>query len=174
MSIPTEEEIKNEALRLRIDKRLSYREIAHELGLSLGRVGQLLKGVPLPILKKAETAPEKKDEGEQTPVSVPSLISPMNASKLFALAMDEGFKDVNTFIDQDLIPWHQVKRDFEWKLQKKPLNAKEFETYIEICMIDSIELRDLKLQIGNMGSVPGSKTAPPTVPHAIQQKEARS
>jgi hypothetical protein len=158
MSIPTEDEIKAEALRLRIDKRMSYREIAHELGLSLGKVSEYLKGVPLPILKQKDTAPDQPVTKDAPGVSVHHLITEEKMSKLFALALDEGFPDPNLWIDRMLIPWYEIKRRFEWMMRMK-LDPLEFGSYIEACMLDSIELRDIKDRLNKMTGSP----APPAL-----------
>jgi len=151
MSVPTEDEIKREALRLRIDKRMSYREITKELGISLGKVSEYLKGIALPILKKSETSPESGEPEKSLQPSVHHLISEVRMSKLFALALDEGYEDPNQWIDSMLLPWYGIKRRFEWMLRVK-LNPIEFGGYIEGCMLDSIELREIKERLNKMSS----------------------
>ena len=84
---------------------------------------------------------------------MPMLISKEHVAKLYALAMDEGFEDVNEWIKANLLPWYSVKRDFEWKLRMK-LNPAEFSAFIQTAMTDSIELKALKERLGEMGTGP--------------------
>jgi transcriptional regulator with XRE-family HTH domain len=150
-------------MKLRLDKGMSYRQIAHETGLSLGTIHEYLAGVPKP-LGKFDKAEGQSTEQQDQPVGAPSrLINPKNAAKLYALGLDEDFDDINKFIEQDLLPWHGVKRDFEWKLRMK-LKANEFATYIEACMLDSMELKALKTKLGEMGGQPNTpEAAAPTI-----------
>lgn len=149
MSIPTDDELRKEALRLRIDKRLNYRDIAKELGVSLGKVSEYLKGVALPILKEKDIAREVPGDGEKSGLSVHNLISEVRMSKLYALALDEGFTDPNAWIDNILLPWYQIKRNFEWMFKMK-INPVEFGAYIEATMIDSIELKQIKERLNKL------------------------
>jgi transcriptional regulator with XRE-family HTH domain len=126
-----------------MDKRMSYREIARECGLSLYRISEILKGTPLPILKKSKMAPEKLEERKEAAEPCPYMLSRGILSKLWVLAMDEGYLDLNKWANEMLMPWYKVKRDLEWMLRTK-LVPSEFAGYIELCMLDSLELKDLK------------------------------
>ena len=158
----TDEEKKAICMRLRLDKGMSYRQIMHETGISLGKISEYLAGIPKPLGKYDKTEGGSTEQ-EPQPIGAPSrLISPKNAAKLYALALDEGFEDINKFIEEDLLPWHGVKRDFEWKLRLK-LNANEFATWIETCMLDSMELKNLKTRLGKMGSGSGEPEETPQI-----------
>jgi hypothetical protein len=133
-----------------MDKAMSYREIAKETGLSLAKISEILKGLPKPLGKyQKETEGSAEQESQALPV-VTRLISHRNVAKLYALALDEGHENMNSFVEQELLPWYQVKRDFEWKLRLK-LKASEFAGYIEGCMLDSMELKALKRRLEEMG-----------------------
>lgn len=127
---------------------MTIRQIADELGISLGQAGELLKGV------KADGTIEAPVE--KKPASLPMLITRENSAKLYALAIDEGFQDVNDWITHVLLPWHKVKRDFEWKLRLK-IDPAEFAAFIETAMTDSIELKQMKARLANMS---GQETVP--------------
>lgn len=160
MAERSEDEIRAAAFKLRTEKRMTHRQIADELGIALGRVGEMLKGVP------ASGGDEISEEKKASQQFMPMLVSKEHVAKLYALAMDEGFDDVNEWIKASLLPWYTVKRDFEWKLRVK-LNAQEFSTYIQACMIDSIELRELKAKLGAMSNQPVGVTQSVSVP--VQQ-----
>jgi len=139
----TFEEIKEAAIKLRTEKRRTIREIADELGISLGQAGEILKGV------KASGSEEVVAEKKQ-PQFMPMLISKEHVAKLYALAMDEGYDDVNSWLKDKLLPWYAVKRDLEWKL-KINVEPRQFSLVFESLMLDGIELKQLKDQIANMG-----------------------
>jgi len=144
MSEQQDAQIRDAAFKLRTERRMTFRQISEELGISLGKVAEILKGVPA---TGAETQiPEKRP-----PQFLPMLVSKEHVAKLYALAMDEGYEDVNAWIKGVLLPWHAVKRDFEWKLRMK-LNPAEFSAYIQTAMTDSIELKQLKDKLREMGS----------------------
>ena len=156
----SEDEIRAAAFKLRTEKRMTHRQIADELGIALGRVGEILKGV------LASGVDESLLEKKSPPQFIPMLVSKEHVAKLYALAMDEGFDDVNEWIKANMLPWYSIKRDFEWKLRVK-LNAQEFATYIQACMIDSIELRELKQKLGAMSNQPVGVAQSVSVP--VQQ-----
>jgi len=151
MSVRSEQEIQAAAFKLRTEKRMTMRQIADELDIPLGKVGDLLKGVPKGGVEEQE--PQKK-------VSVPSQMMPMlitkeYVAKLYAMAMDEGFDDVNAWIKDRLLPWYAVKRDLEWKLRLK-IEPKTFTLAFETTMLDSIELKELKNKLGSMSGQPAT------------------
>jgi len=161
VSVQTEEEIKRIVISLRMDKAFSYREIAKETGLSLAKISEILKGVPKPLGKFSKEDLPKDTQPSQP---VPSVISREYVGKLYWLAMGEGFDDVNKWIAEVMLPWYAVKRDFEWKLRMK-LNPAEFSAFIQTAMTDSIELKQLKARLRDMGSPLAGKaeTVQPTV-----------
>jgi len=159
MTERSEDELRAAAFKLRTEKRMTHRQIADELGIALGRVGEMLKGV-------AASGPmEEPSEQKKPPQFIPMLISKEHVAKLYALAMDEGFDDVNEWLKLVLLPWYGVKRDFEWKLRIK-IVPHEFAAYVETAMTDSIDLKQLKAKLREMGSplVASGATAPPVSP----------
>jgi len=154
MSEQQDAQIRDAAFKLRTERRMTFRQIAEELGISLGKVADILKGVPA-------TGAETQVEEKRPPQLLPMLVSKEHVAKLYALAMDEGYEDVNNWIKAVLLPWHAVKRDFEWKLRMK-LNPAEFSAFIQTAMTDSIELKQLKQKLRDMGSPLGGKLETPT------------
>lgn len=146
---------------------MSYRQIMHETGLSLGKIHEYLHGVPKPLKEYEKTEGHSTEQEPQFPGAPSRLINPKNAAKLYALGLDEGFEDINRFIEDDLLPWHSVKRDFEWKLRTK-LIAAEFGTYLETCMLDSMELKQLKKKLNTMSGP--SEPTPPEPPMELKPK----
>jgi hypothetical protein len=125
---------------LRVNKRKSMREIAEDTGLNLRKVGTLLKGVePGPD----PSGDSKEPQQPRQPQYMSITIRQEDAAKLYALAIDEGFNGVEEFLENSMLPWYRVKRDFEWKLNTK-IVPKQFQLYIESCMADSLELQQLK------------------------------
>jgi transcriptional regulator with XRE-family HTH domain len=169
LSVATDEDVDELIRQLRMDKGFTYREIAKELKVSVGKVASVLKGLPLPLGKSSGSSASGNSEQERS-LNIPRLIHPKNAAKIYALALDEGFEDPNKFIVDELIPWHQVKRNFEWKLRMK-LNAVEFAAYMENCMLDSMELKALKEKLGQMGA-PEKVTAQVLPPDKPVRQEA--
>jgi len=150
-------QLRDAAFKLRTERRMTFRQISEELGISLGKVAEILKGVPA-------TGPEAQTEEKRPPQLLPMLVSKEFVAKLYALAMDEGYEDVNNWIKEVLLPWHAVKRDFEWRLRMK-LNPAEFSAFIQTAMTSHIELKQLKEKIGQMGAEPT-----PTMPAQPQNK----
>jgi len=143
MTERSEDEIKATAFKLRTEKRMTLRQIADELGIALGTVAGFLKGVPATGATQ-EVEPERK-----TPPFMPMLITRERVAKFYALALDEKFEDVNKWIDEVLLPWYAVKRDFEWKLRIKIVPS-EFAAYIETAMADSVELKQMKEHLASI------------------------
>lgn len=164
MSEQEQEQIKEAVYKLRMEKGLTMREISRETGVSLGKVAEYLKGIP-PARTEAP-APEKRP-----PQFMPMLISKEHVAKLYALAMDEGYDDVNNWLKEKLLPWYAVKRGLEWKLHSK-IEPKEFETSFEIFLLDSMELKELKAKLGQM-STPSTTVTPPS-PTGIPNKGERT
>jgi len=140
------EELKQQIIALRLKQRMTMRRISEETGLSLGMIGTILKGIPAEGIE--EISSQKK-----SPVLFPMLISKQHAAKLYALAMDEGYDDVNAWIKEKLLPWYAVKRDLEWKLRLK-VEPKTFILGFETAMLDSLELKELKAKLGSMSGQP--------------------
>jgi len=146
-----EDELRQAALKLRMERRMTVRQIAEELGISVGKVSEYTKGIP------ASGALDEKAE-KRPPQFIPMLISKEHVAKLYALAMDEGYDDVNNWLKEKLLPWYAVKRDLEWKLKIK-VEPAQFSLVFESLMIDGIELKQLKEQIQNMGGKQPSSTS---------------
>jgi len=144
-----EEQIREAALKLRMEQRKTVRQIAEELGISVGKASEYVKGIAASGIMEEE--PQKRP-----PQFIPMLISKEHVAKLYALAMDEGYDDVNNWIKDKMLPWYAVKRDLEWKLKIKVVPS-QFSLVFESLMIDGIELKQLKEQIKNMG---GKQTQP--------------
>jgi len=151
MTERTAEEIKTAAFKLRTEKRMTIRQIADELGISLGQAGEMLKGIK-------PDGTEQITTDKKTPQFIPMLISKEYVAKLYAMAMDEGFDDVNDWIKNKLLPWYSAKRDLEWKLRLK-IEPRTFILAFESIMLDSIELKELRDQI-QRGRQPPTVTAP--------------
>jgi transcriptional regulator with XRE-family HTH domain len=158
MSEQKDEELRQTALKLRTENRKTIRDIAEELGIASGKVAGWLKGVPA-------TGAEEPIAEKRQPQFMPMLISKEHVAKLYALAMDEGFEEVNDWIKTLLLPWYSVKRDFEWKLRMTVI-PHEFAAFIETAMTDSIELKQLKEKLRAMGSPLGGnvETSTPVSP----------
>jgi len=146
-----EEQLRDAALKLRVEQRKTVRQIAEELGISVGKASEYTKGIA------AAGALDEKPE-KRPPQFLPMLVSKEHVAKLYALAMDEGYDDVNNWLKEKLLPWYAVKRDLEWKLKIK-VEPKQFSLVFESLMLDGIELKQLKEQITNMGGKQPSATA---------------
>lgn len=138
-----EEELLQVLTDLRVNKKMNMRQIAHETGLALSKVGKMLKGVGVETESDEKTI--DKEPPQRKPQYMTIMIRQEEAAKLYALAIDEGFNGVEDFLEKSMLPWYRVKRDFEWKLKTK-IQPKQFQLYIETCMTDSLELQQLKEQ----------------------------
>ena len=131
---------------LRINKRMTMRQIVEETGVPLARVGRLLKGVePAP---EAPPASKEKDQPSRQPQYIQMIIQKEEAAKLFAIAIDEGYSGVEEFLEKSMLPWYRVKRNFEWKLNMK-LDPVKFQAFIEQCIADQAELNEIKLRFAS-------------------------
>jgi len=155
-----EEQLREAALKLRTERRMTVRQVAEELGISVGKASEYTKGVP------ALGSMDEKSE-KRPPQLMPMLISREYVAKLYALAMDEGYEDVNSWLKDKLLPWYTVKRDLEWKLKIK-VEPQQFSLVFESLMIDGIELKQLKEQIANMG---GKQTPTTSLVHVPTQPQ---
>ena len=141
MSERTEDEIRAAVFKLRTEKRMTLRQIADELGIALGRVGEMLKGVSA-TGEVVELLAEKKQT--QT---VRHVISDECEGKLYFISIGEGVSDVNKWIEENLLPWYAAKSKLEWKTQTK-FTPSEFLIMFDLLMLDTIQLRQLKAQLG--------------------------
>jgi len=155
-----DEQLREGAIKLRMEQRKTVRQIAEELGISVGKASEYVKGIA------ASGALDEKPE-KRPPQLMPMLISREHVAKLYALALDEGYDDVNAWLKEKMLPWYGVKRDLEWKL-KIPVDPKQFMLSFEAGLIDSLQLKQLKEKIVSMS---GQETPPATLVHVPIQPQ---
>ena len=151
MSKQIDDETKEVILQLRVEEGKTVREIAKDTGVSIGAAAKILKGIKIPKnVKEQKEKEDSSEHNERSPVQyVPIQISTQNSSKLFALAMDDGYEDIDEWIKEILLPWLQVRRNFAWKIQI-PIEPKKFEQYLEFAIVKSIEYEGLKKKFPNV------------------------
>lgn len=120
---------------LRVNQGKTIQQIADDTGIPRSNVGKILKGV--------EPAEKPAVDGQRKPPLMAVMIRQEDAAKLYALAIDEGFNSTEDFLEQAMLPWYRVKREFEWKLKVK-LEPKKFQMYIESAMNDQARLQQLQ------------------------------
>lgn len=138
-----DDETKNLIVTLRVKDGKTMRQIATETGVSVGKVGEICRGVP---------AAKEMDEGTRPRVEyVPVMVSKENSAKIYALALSEGYDSADKWLQERLLPWWTVLKDFEWKL-RQTLVPSDFAVWLEKTMVDSIELAQLKAHLNSIAA----------------------
>ena len=145
---PPTEDIINQIRHLWGIEGLQKQEICRLVGVGMNVVNAATKGIPpgkdpaAGVLKRLQEQKPEVLVSRQLVVTSPAAPSQEANSSLYALAVQKGFRTIDEFIFNELVPWYAVKMEWEFRAHKR-ISPEEFLVFLDEVTRKSIKFDEL-------------------------------